>query len=110
MTRRQIFIRFVQIYAGYLLKDDDRLSKEESKDLDKRGVDFFKTSAIYTCCSCGNRVGLSFIEKNHSCINPMFDRDIIPIESRVIEECDSLGLNFQKIIDSVKIKRPQKVT
>ena len=106
MTQKQDFIRFVQIYCSSLLKDDNRLSKKESEQLIKNGTKFFKVSAPYTCMGCGNKSGLSFIEKKHVCTNPMFDKDGIPILSRVIEVCDEKGFDFEKIKNSVRINRP----
>ena len=108
MTKKVEFIGFVKIYCSYLLKEDNRLNKEQSKKLEKYGIDFFNTSAPYTCCSCGNKSGLSFIENKHFCKNPMFDKKGIPILSRVVEECNRYGLNFEKIQGSIKIKEDLK--
>ena len=108
MTKKQNFIRFVQIYSSYLMKDDERLTKEESEDLKKTAENFFKSSAIYTCCGCGNKSGLSFIESKHSCKNPMFDKNAIPQMQRVIEECEKYGLDFNLIRSSVNINRQNK--
>lgn len=31
--------------------------------------------APYKCLRCGNRVGLSFVEKKHDCTKPYFTKD-----------------------------------
>ena len=99
------FVNFLQIYCSYLLKDDYRLTEKESEQLKQLGIKFFKVAAPYTCMSCGNKSGLSFIEKKHLCTNPMFDKSGIPILSRVIEICDEKGLNFELIKKSVIINK-----
>jgi hypothetical protein len=107
MSNKELFIKFVQIYCTYLMRDDERLDREESKSVARNATDFFKESAIYKCMNCGNRSGLSFIEKKHICSNPMFNENGIPILTRVKEMCNLYGFEFEELQKTVRIKGRQ---
>jgi len=76
---------------------------KESKEY-KDCFEILKQASPYTCCSCNNKSGLSFIEPKHNCKFPMFDKEHMPIEEYLIKRCDEYGWSWEKIDEYFKTK------
>lgn len=64
----------------------------------KSMLKIFKEGSPYTCCSCESRSGLSFLEPNHDCANPMFHNNHMPNEDYLKNKVRELGYDWNKLI------------
>ena len=92
MNKKEEFKKIVNFYL--IIKNFNKDSEEY-----KSAYEILKTGSPYTCCSCNNKSGLSFIEPKHICSFPMFNKNHIPYEEYLIRKCDEYGWSWRKVED-----------
>ncbi len=92
MNRKEEFKKVVNFYL--IIKYFDKDSKEY-----KSAFEVLKFGSPYTCMICKNKSGLSFIEPEHDCRKPMFNKKHIPHEDYLIKKCDEYEWDWKKIIN-----------
>ena len=90
MNRKKEFEKVINFYLVI------KYCPEDSKEY-KSALEVLKAGSIYTCCSCGNKSGLSFLEPKHSCKNPMYNKKHIPFEKYMKLRCEEYGWNWEKV-------------
>jgi len=96
----EILIQFIQIYSQYYFSQEKKVLDEISKKEFKKT---FNAYASYICTKCGNRTTAPFIEKKHSCLDPMFDKEGFPNRDYMIRFIvQETGRNLEDInLDTV---------
>ena len=90
IKQKEEFKKIINFYL--IIKYFDKESKEY-----KSAFEVLKVGSPYTCCSCGNKSGLSFLEPKHDCRKPMYNKNHIPYEDYLIKKCDEYGWDFKKV-------------
>lgn len=92
MNKKEEFKKLINFYFNC------KLSHKNSRRY-KQAFEILKCGSPYTCCSCGNSSGLSFLEPKHSCNNPMYNKNHMPREEYLSKRCEEYGFNWNLIIE-----------
>ena len=90
MNKKEEFKKIINFYL--IIK----YFPEDSKEY-KSALEVLKVGSPYTCCSCGNKSGLSFLEPKHDCRKPMYNKSHIPHEKYMIDKCEEYGWDWKKV-------------